>query len=35
MDEIRVIARTLARAGKENQLRNALVGMLTPTRAEA
>jgi quinol monooxygenase YgiN len=35
MDEIRVIARTLARAGKENQLRNALVAMLTPTRAEA
>jgi quinol monooxygenase YgiN len=34
MDEIRVIARALARAGKENQLRNALVGMLTPTRAE-
>jgi quinol monooxygenase YgiN len=34
MDEIRVIARALARAGKENQLRNALVAMLTPTRAE-
>jgi quinol monooxygenase YgiN len=34
MDEIRVIARALARAGKENQLRNALVGMLTPTRGE-
>ena len=25
MDEVRVIARALARAGKENQLRNALV----------
>src|SRR6266576_3935981 len=34
MDEIRVIARALARAGKEEQLRNRLVGMLTPTRAE-
>ena len=34
MDEIRVIARTLARAGKEKQLRNTLVGMLTLTRAE-
>jgi quinol monooxygenase YgiN len=34
MDEIRVIARALARTGKENQLRNALVEMLTPTRAE-
>jgi quinol monooxygenase YgiN len=34
MDEIRVIARALAREGKEEQLRNALVGMLVPTRAE-
>jgi quinol monooxygenase YgiN len=34
MDEIRVIARALARAGKENQLRSALIAMLTPTRAE-
>ncbi len=34
MAEIRVIARALARTGKENQLRNALVGMLMPTRAE-
>jgi quinol monooxygenase YgiN len=34
MDEIRVIARALARAGKEDKLRNTLVGMLTPTRAE-
>jgi quinol monooxygenase YgiN len=34
MGEIRVIARALARAGKEEQLRNTLVGMLTPTRAE-
>jgi quinol monooxygenase YgiN len=34
MDEIRVIARALARAGKQEQLRNTLAGMLTPTRAE-
>jgi quinol monooxygenase YgiN len=34
MAEIRVIARALARAGKEHLLRNALVGMLLPTRAE-
>jgi quinol monooxygenase YgiN len=34
MDEIRVIARALARAGKEEQLRNTLTEMLTPTRAE-
>jgi quinol monooxygenase YgiN len=34
MDEIRVIARALARAGKEKELRNTLVEMLTPTRAE-
>jgi quinol monooxygenase YgiN len=34
MDEIRVIARALARAGKEEQLRNTLLGMLAPTRAE-
>jgi quinol monooxygenase YgiN len=34
MDEVRVIARAVARAGKENLLRNALVGMLMPTRAE-
>jgi quinol monooxygenase YgiN len=34
MDGIRVIARALARAGKEDQLRNTLVGMLAPTRAE-
>jgi len=33
MDEIRVIARALARAEKEEQLRNTLVEMLTP-RAE-
>jgi len=30
MDEIRVIARALARAEKEEQLRNTLVEMLTP-----
>ena len=34
MDEVRAIARALARTGKEEQLRNTLVGMLTPTRAE-
>jgi quinol monooxygenase YgiN len=34
MGEIRVIARALARAGKEEQLRNTLAGMLAPTRAE-
>jgi quinol monooxygenase YgiN len=34
MGEIRVIARALAQAGKEEQLRNTLVGMLAPTRAE-
>jgi quinol monooxygenase YgiN len=34
MDEVRVIARALARAGKENQLRDALFVMLMPTRAE-
>jgi quinol monooxygenase YgiN len=34
MDEIRVLARALARAGKEEQLRNTLAGMLAPTRAE-
>jgi quinol monooxygenase YgiN len=34
MDEIRVIARALARARKEEQLRNALAGMVAPTRAE-
>ena len=34
MDEIRVIARALARTGKEEQLRSTLRGMLAPTRAE-
>jgi quinol monooxygenase YgiN len=34
MDGIRVIARALGRAGKEEQLRNKLAGMLAPTRAE-
>ena len=34
MDEIRVIARALARSGKDQQLRNTLRGMLVPTRAE-
>jgi quinol monooxygenase YgiN len=34
MDEIRVIARALARTGKQEQLRNTLAEMLAPTRAE-
>ncbi len=34
MNEIRVIARALARTGKEEQLRSTLRGMLAPTRAE-
>jgi quinol monooxygenase YgiN len=34
MKKIRVIARALAQAGEEEQLRNILVGMLKPTRAE-
>jgi quinol monooxygenase YgiN len=34
MNEIRVIAKALARAGKEEQLRNTLCGMLVPTHAE-
>jgi quinol monooxygenase YgiN len=34
MDGIRVIARALARAGKEEELRNTLARMLAPTRAE-
>ena len=34
MDEIRVIARALARAGKEERLRNTLAGMLASTSAE-
>jgi quinol monooxygenase YgiN len=33
MNEIRVIARALARAEKEEQLRNTLFGMLATTRA--
>ena len=35
MAEVRVIARALARKGKEDQLRSLLQGMLAPTRAEA
>lgn len=35
MSEIRVIARALARSGKENQLLELLRGMLAPTRAES
>lgn len=34
MDEVRVIARFVARKGKEDQLRALLQGMLAPTRAE-
>jgi quinol monooxygenase YgiN len=35
MAEIRVIARSVARRGMENQLRGLLRGMLAPTRAES
>jgi quinol monooxygenase YgiN len=34
VSEVRVIARSVAREGKENQLRALLRGMLAPTRAE-
>jgi quinol monooxygenase YgiN len=34
MTEVRVIARAVARKGKEDQLRSLLQGMLVPTRAE-
>ena len=34
MAEVRVIARAVARKGKEDQLRTLLQGMLVPTRAE-
>ncbi len=34
MAEVRVIARSVARKGKEDPLRALLRGMLTPTRAE-
>jgi quinol monooxygenase YgiN len=34
MAEVRVIARSVARKGKEDQLRELLRGMLAPTRAE-
>jgi quinol monooxygenase YgiN len=34
MSEVRVIARSVARKGRENQLRALLQGMLAPTRAE-
>jgi quinol monooxygenase YgiN len=34
VNELRVIARAVARKGKENQLRALLQGMLVPTRAE-
>ena len=35
MAEVRVIARSVARKGRENQLRELLRGMLAPTRAES
>ena len=35
MAEVRVIAKFVARKGKENQLRSLMQGTLTPTRAEA
>jgi len=35
MAEVRVIARSVARSGKENQLRELLRAMLAPTRAES
>jgi hypothetical protein len=35
MAEVYVIARAVARSGKENQLRELLRGMLAPTRAES
>src|SRR5580704_1855840 len=35
MPELRVIARSVARSGMENQLRELLRGMLVPTRAES
>jgi quinol monooxygenase YgiN len=34
MTEVRVIARSVAREGKEDQLRALLQGMLVPTRGE-
>jgi quinol monooxygenase YgiN len=35
MSEVRVIARSVARRGSENQLRELLRGMIAPTRAES
>ena len=35
MAEVRAIARSLARKGKEDQLKALLQGMLVPTRAES
>src|ERR1035438_1928387 len=35
MIEVRIIARSVARRGSENQLREVLQGMLAPTRAES
>jgi quinol monooxygenase YgiN len=35
MAEVYVIARSVARSGKENQLKELLRGMIAPTRAES
>jgi|SRR5580700_2574355 quinol monooxygenase YgiN len=35
MNEVRVIARSLAPSGRKNQLRELLQGMLAPTRSES
>jgi len=35
MAEVRVIARSVSRSGREKQLRELLRGMLAPTRAES
>ena len=35
MSEVHVIARSVARIGREDQLRELLQGMLAPTRAES
>jgi quinol monooxygenase YgiN len=35
MDEVRVIARSVARKGKENQVRELLRGVLIPSRTES
>ena len=35
MNEVRVIARSVARSGRENRLKELLQGMLAPTRSES